>query len=222
MKPKNIIILITLFAFLSALVLAQTKEPVSPSESNPKAAELVKQALHLESAMMFKSAIDKYKEVLKLEPKDFVAMNSIAGLCGILEQPEQEVIWAQRSINTNSKYWKAYINLGNGLAMQGKFEAANQSFLKAAEAAPKDPLPAYSLGVVAENQRDLKKALEFYKKSIELDPKFENGLFSAAAMYANMKQFEEAKTLLNRLLEINPKAEDARQMLEEIGREKPN
>lgn len=202
-------------------VMGQADELVSPSEKNPEAKELVLQAIRLESAMLFVSAIDKYKEVLKLEPKDFATMNSIAGLYGNMGQPEEEAVWAQKAIDANPKYWLGYVNLGNGLALQGKFDLAVKSYQKAAEIVPKDPLPIYSLGVVAENQRDLKKALEFYKKSIELDPKFENGLFSAAAMHANMKQFAEAKLLLKKLLEINPDAEDAQRMLTQIEREKP-
>ena len=215
------IIAILLFVGTSMSIIGQTDEPVSPSENNPKAIELIKQAISLESAMQFMSAIDKYKEVLKLEPKDFAAMASIAGNYGNLGQAEEEVSWAQKAIDTSPKYWQGYISLGNGLGMQKKFELAKNAFEKAAELPPKDPLPIYSLGVVAEGQRDFQKALVLYKKSIELDPKFQNGFFGAAAMYAQLKQFAEAKVLLNKLLEINPKDDDARQMLHQIEQEKP-
>lgn len=221
MNIKIIGCTVLLFTVVCISAIGQTDEPVSPSEKNPKAVELIKQAIMLEDAMMLPSAIDKYKEVLKLEPKDFAAMNTIAGLYGKQGDAVQEVVWAQRAIDTSPKYWKGYINLGNGLAMQDKIDASIRAFQKAAEIAPKETLPIYSLGVVAENQRDLKKALEFYKKSIELDPKFENGLFSAAAMHANLKQFAEAKALLKKLLAINPKDTDAQQMLQQIESEKP-
>ncbi len=220
MKIKFIAVTILLIAVGCTVAIGQT-DPVFPSEKNPKAVELIKQAMMLEAAMMLPSAIDKYKEVLKLEPKDSAAMNTIAGLYGRLGNAEQEIVWAQKAVDTSPEYWKGYVNLGNGLAMQGKFDAAIKAFQKAAEIAPKDPLPVYSLGVVAENQRDLKKALEFYKKSVELDAKFESGLFSAAAMHANLRQFVEAKALLKKLLAINPKDEDAQQMLQQIEREKP-
>ena len=220
-KIKAIAFTLLLIAASYISATAQSDEPVSPSENNPKALELIKQALRLESAMLYVRAIDKYKEVLKLEPKDFAAMGSIAGNYGNLGNAEEEVSWAQKAIDTSPRFWQGYISLGNGLGMQNKFEPAIKAFQKAAELAPKNPLPIYSLGVVAEGQHDFKKALDLYKKSIELDPKFENGLFSAAAMYANSKQFAEAKALLNKLLELNPKNEDARQMLAHIEREKP-
>ncbi len=182
---------------------------------------MIKRALELERAGMLKTAIDTYKEVLKLEPKDFASMNSIAGLYGVLQQPLDEEAWAKKAIDVNPEYFQSYINYGNAFAMQGDFDGAMEQYKKAATLAPNSPLPIYSQGVIAENQERFQDALALYKKSIELDPKFENGLFNAAAMHANLKQFAEAKVLLNRLLEINPKDQDARQMLQAIEREKP-
>lgn len=202
-----------------ASVLGQSADDASPSEANPKAVALIKEAIQLEDSGKFEEAIAKFKQVLKAEPKDFAAMNSIAGLYGVLKQPAEQVNWAQRSFETNPKYWKALINLGNGQAAQGKFEWASAAFEKAHSIAPKDPLPVYSLGVVAENRDQIAEALKHYLKSIELDPKFQNGLFGAAAMHANLRQFAEAKKLLTRLLEIESQDQDARQMLAAIERD---
>ena len=221
MKVSIAILLLLLVGLFSATAHAQNEEQKPPSEKNPKAVELIKQAILLEDAMMFTSAIAKYEEVLKLEPKDFAAMTTIAGIYGKMGNPKEEVIWAKKAIEINPKYFQAFINHGNGLAMQDKFDEAIKSYIEAGKLAPKSPLPVYSLGVVAENQSKFQDALNFYKKSLEIDPKFEDGLFSAAAMHANLRQFTEAKALLTRLLEINPKDEDARQMLRQIEREKP-
>jgi tetratricopeptide (TPR) repeat protein len=213
--------------FIALLVLSvgssaysqKSTEPVSPSDTNPKAAVKVKEAISLEDSGRFEEAIEKFKEVLQIEPKDFMAMNSIAGLHGVLRDPVQQVLWAQRSFDTNSNYWQALINLGNGHAVQGKFDLASGAFEKARSLAPKDPLPIYSLGVLAENRDQIKEALAYYLKAIELDPKFQNGLFSAAAMHASLRQFSEAKNLLTRLLQIEPRDQDARQMLAAIERD---
>lgn len=220
MKIRLFLVSILVSGLLVTSLRAQTDDQESPSEKNPKAVELIKQAILLEDSKQFARAIAKYEEVLKLEPKDFAAMATIAGLYGKMEMPKEEVIWAKKAIDTNPKFYQAHINHGNGLAMQGLFSDALKSYDAAAKLAPTNPLPVYSMGVVAEEQRDLPKALTYYKRSIELDPKFEDGLFSAAAMHANLKQFAEAKALLKKLLEMNPKDEDARQMLAQIEREK--
>lgn len=220
MKKVSIGLIPLLITLLWQSAVCQVEQR-SPSEKNPKAVQLIKQAMLLEEAGKLEEAINKYKEVLRLEPKDFAAMNTIAGLYGKLEMPAEEVIWAKKAIDTNPKYFQAHVNYGNGLAMQGKFDVADLAYQEAAKLAPKSPLPIYSQGVVAENQNRFQEALTLYKKSVELDPRFEDGLFSAAAMHATLKQFTEAKALLTKLLEINPKADDARQILSQIEREKP-
>lgn len=207
------------FLVIAATVVPGQSDAQSPSEKSPKAIVLVKEALSLEESGQVTAAITKYKEVLKLESKDFVAMNSVAGLYGVEQKPAEQVLWAQKALDVNPKYWKALINLGNGHAVQGKFELAITAFKKAHELVPKEPIPVYSLGVVAENRNQLKEALAYYLNSVEIDTKFENGLFSAAAMHATLKQFKEAKALLLRLLEINPGDAEARGMLQAVERE---
>jgi tetratricopeptide (TPR) repeat protein len=219
MKSKPLLLFLVLA--LVGLAMGQTDELVSPSEKNPKAMELVKRAISLEDAGLLESAVSSYQGVLKLQPNDFAAMNSIAGLYGKLQKPNEEISWAKKAIDTNPKFYKAYINYGNGFAMLGKFAEANQAYQDAAKLAPNDPLPIYSQGVILENQNKFREALGFYKKSIELDSKFTDGLFSAAAMHANLKEFSEAKALLKKVLEINPKDAEALQMLQAIEREKP-
>ncbi len=219
MKKQTILFTLLLTFILGVSAFGQTKERVSPSLKNPQARELIKRAIELENAQMFESAIDAYKEVLKLAPKDFAAMTTIAGIYGRLGNAKQEIIWAKKAVEINPKFMNAYINYGNGLALQQKFDEAVKAYKKAEKLAPKNPLPVYSLGVIAENQEKLKEALSLYKKSIELDPKFENGLFNAAAMYANLKQYDEAIVLLKKLLDLNPQAEDAKQMLQTIERD---
>ncbi len=221
MKSSSIFLIAIVLSFLCQFTFAQEAQQVSPSEKNPKAVELIKRALILEDTMQFQKAVEVYKEVLKLEPKDFAAMNTIAGLYGKLENPAEEVVWAKKAIDSNPKYFQAHINYGNGYAMQGKFDEALKAYQDAAKLAPKSPLPIYSQGVVAENQGRFREALELYRKSFEIDPKFEDGLFSAAAMHANLKQFAEAKTLLKKILQLNPDAADAREMLQAVEREKP-
>jgi superkiller protein 3 len=217
MKQHNFTLTIILTFILSFAAFGQqTVEQISPSLKNPKAAELVKRALDEEKANMPEKAIETFKEILKLEPKDFAAMNSIAGNYGRLGNAMQQNFWAKMSIDTNPKFMKAYINYGNSFLMQRKFNEAIASYEKAAELEPKNHLPVYNLGVVYEIQGRIKEAHVYYKKTVELAPNFENGLFNLAATSANLKQFDEAKVLLKKVLELNPKAEDARQMLKAV------
>src|SRR4051794_15496042 len=131
MTLKKGIYTVVFIALTYLPAISQSADPISPSEKNPKTIALIKEAIKMEDADQFEGAIEKYKEVLRIEPRDFAAMNTIAGLYGNLNQPDQEVIWAQKAFDINSKYWKALINLGNGLGMQGKFDAAITAYQKA-------------------------------------------------------------------------------------------
>ena len=213
----------SLMVVMSAAVVAnaQAETPDCSNPSNPTIIALVKQGLELEAKRDVKGAIEASKKVLTIEPKNECALNTIAGLYGVMGEFEQEIVWAKRAIEVNTKFAKAYINLGNGQGSLGNLREAEAAFNKAREFEPKNPLPLYSLGVLSEQQHKFQEAVDFYQKSIEIDPKFEDGYFNLAAMYANLKRFTEAKATLKKLLELNPNVQDAKEMLRQIEREKP-
>jgi tetratricopeptide (TPR) repeat protein len=179
-------------------------------------ADLEKQELLLEDSRNWRGAIDVSMEIVKLDPKNTAAINTIAGLHGNLGEFQEEVAWALKALDIDPQFAPAHINHGNGLAALGRSEEAQAAFEKAAELAPKDPLPIYSLGVLAESQGKFEQALAFYQRSVALNDKFENGYFNMAAMLANLKRFDEATAVLKKLLELNPDAQGAREMLRQI------
>jgi tetratricopeptide (TPR) repeat protein len=199
----------------------QTKEPACSDPKNPKVIEYVTQALQAENKNDLQAAIDANKKVLEIEPKNECALNTIAGLYGKMENFNLEILWAKRALESNPSFVNAYLNLGNAQGSIGNFSLAEQTYKKASELEPKNPLPIYSLGVMAEQQEKFSRAIDFYKRSIQIDPKFENGYFNLAAMYANVRKFAEAKSVLRELLTLNPNAQDAKDMLRQIEREKP-
>jgi tetratricopeptide (TPR) repeat protein len=99
-------------------------------------------------------------------------------------------------------------------------DEAEAAYRKAAEISPQDPLPVYSLAVLAEDRGEIERALSYYEQSVKLDERFEYGHFSMAAMLANLGRFEEAIAELEVVLKLNPDALDARQMLEQIEEER--
>jgi tetratricopeptide (TPR) repeat protein len=147
-------------------------------------------------------------------------MNAIAGLYGKLGKFEEEIAWAKKAIATDETFYLAYINYGNAQTYLQRVQEAREAFEKARRLAPRDPLPVYRLGVLAEDQHKLSEATSFYEESVALDPKFENGYFNLAAMYANAKRFDEAVAALRKVLELNPQSTDAKAMLRQIEKER--
>lgn len=97
---------------------------------------------------------------------------------------------------------------------------AQSAFERARQLAPNDPMPVYSLGVLAENRHDVRVATMLYEQSVALDPKFDSGWFNLAAMYASAGRFDDALAALDKVLALNPKAEDARAMRQHVERDK--
>jgi superkiller protein 3 len=182
--------------------------------------ELIRREILLEEAHLWRSAIDANLEILELDPKSVAAMNTIAGLHGILGEYQEEVTWALKALEVDPRFDLAYINQGNGLAGLRRLDEAEAAYRKAAEISPQDPLPVYSLAVLAEDRGEIERALSYYEQSVKLDERFEYGHFSMAAMLANLGRFEEAIAELEVVLKLNPDALDARQMLEQIEEER--
>jgi len=205
---------------LAAAASAQTQTPDCSNPQNPTILGFVKQGLELEAKHDLEGAIETSKKVLAVEPNNECALNTIAGLYGVMGNFQQEVEWARRAIEANPRFMKAYINLGNAQGSLGNVKEAEAALTKARDLEPKNPLPIYSLGVLAEQQQRFQQALTFYQLSVKADPKFEDGYFNLAAMYADLKRIAEAKATLKKLLELNPNAQDAKEMLRQLERQK--
>ncbi|MDI6815576.1 MAG: tetratricopeptide repeat protein [Actinomycetota bacterium] len=67
----------------------------------------------------------------------------------------------------------------------------------------------YMLAVVSEGERDLGKAVYFYKKAIKLDPNLTMAYKRLAALYNAKGMEEQAKACWNNVIEIDPDDKDA-------------
>lgn len=190
---------------------------VSPSVAEgPVREKLIDEEIRREDVGDFAGAMEVAKKILETSPRDVETLNVIAGLYGKLGRYEEEVIWANKAIAIDQNFHLAHVNLGNALFYLGKFEEARRAFETAMRLAPRDPLPVYSLGTLAEEQQHLQEAISYFERSIKLEPKFQPGMFSLAAMYANAKRYPPAIAMLDRLILLNPSAHDAISMRKRI------
>jgi tetratricopeptide (TPR) repeat protein len=148
------------------------------------------------------------------------AMSVIAGLNGKRGRFNEEITWAKRAIAADPQLFEAAINLGNAQVQLGQLKQGQASFERARAIAPKEPVPVYSLGVLAENRHDVPAATALYEQSVALDPAFDSGWFNLAAMYATAHRFDDALAALDKVLALNPHAEDARAMRRHVEADK--
>ncbi len=178
--------------------------------------ERLKEALIYQSGQKIEKALEKYLSLAKSFPNDSALFNTIAGIYGLLGQPENQILYAEKASKLDKKSYKAHVNLGNGYLAKGEKQQALLQYLIAQEFAPKDPVVAASLGNWHESNGNIDRALHFYKKATDFDSKFLIAWFNKAAMEANLGNFETAKKDLNKVLSLDPSYEPATQMLKDV------
>lgn len=161
-------------------------------------------------------AIELNQKLLELKPKDVETMTTLSGLHGKAGHFEQQLSWAQLALQHQPAHFPALINQGNALASTGKTQAAQESYRKAQRIEPSSPIPAYSMGVLAQESDLPSMALLHFQDALKINPNFEDALFNLAVSYANLKLYPEAVKTLDRLLKQNPGAIDARHMRTDI------
>ncbi len=82
----------------------------SGSSLAPAAAteSLIAEALRLEDAGDFRGAIAKFEAVLRSQPSDVRAMDSIAGLHGKLGEFDEELRWTQKALEVSPDFVLAH------------------------------------------------------------------------------------------------------------------
>ena len=195
---------------------AQSKAPECAYPKDPDVYYLTRQAKLAENRSEFLNAINWYIKVLELEPNNECVTNMVSELFGKMRYFQQQEMWANRAIGLNRNFVPGYISLGNAQIGMLDPDEAKRTFKKAAEMAPKDPLPYFSLGMIADDNKKYSEAISNYKRAIEIDPNFEDAYYNLAGVYIDQGKTIEAKKLLNKLLEINPNARDAKGMLQKI------
>ncbi len=197
-------------------VAAQVQGPDCGLPPDPVRLSYLKAARQAESRNQFLAAINSYFRILEVDPDDECVTLKVAESFGKMRYFQQQSLWANRALQLNPRFIRAYVNLGNAQYGSGDLDEAKRTFKKAAEVAPNDPLPYFSLGILADDRGKHQDAISYYRRSLEVDPKFEDALYNLAAVYADLRRFDEAKALLEKLLVLNPNAADARALLNKI------
>ena len=223
MRPRHLLAALGAAAWLAVAGAQPASAPAAgddaSADTGPSAALWADERAR-EEAGDLEGAIHVCMQILRDHPKQPRAMNTIAGLDGRLGRYRDEVTWAYRAIHTDHRYFEAEINLGTALAQLGNVKQAQAAFERARALAPTDPMPVYSLGMLAEGRHDVPAATALYRQSVTLDPKFESGWFNLAAMQAQAKRFDDALASLDQVLAINPDAEDAKAMRRHVEADK--
>jgi tetratricopeptide (TPR) repeat protein len=209
-SPTNTLLVAPVMALLLALHAAS----VCANDTEFRKLQQYSEQAELQNNLTLAIALNH--KLLEIKSKDVETMTTLSGLYGKAGNFEQELAWAHLALKHQPGHFPALINQGNALAGTGKTQAAQESYRKAQRIDPSSPIPAYSMGVLAQNNNQQSTALLHFQTALKINPHFEDALFNLAVAYANLKLYPEAIKTLNCLLKQNPSAIDALYMRTDI------
>ncbi len=112
----------------------------------------------------YPNAIASYKNVLKIDPKNFRVMNNIASILIQLNSFEDAKSYSLLSLSYKNDYVPALINYAIASAKLGVTEDAENYLLRALQLEPDNRQAIFNIAVLYENRGDYKKAREYYLK----------------------------------------------------------
>lgn len=121
---------------------------------------------------------------------------------------ESAVRHAQKALDLNPKFMKAYDELGLCYEALGKFEPAIQAYRNAARLNERDlpcsPWPPHDLGALLIKLDRLNEAEESLKQSLQCDPRFPRGHYQMGFLLGKQKKNDRAVEELKEAAALDP------------------
>lgn len=140
----------------------------------------------------FYGAYEDLKKSIELDPDNLEAINNLAAVCDEVGKPEETIYYLELIIEKAPEYGYAYINLGYKQQLNGDHKKALESFNKAEELTPNDPLIYSNRAFTYLNLGDTEKAMLDINKSLKHYPSNSYAYKIRALIYLKTENKDEA------------------------------
>jgi tetratricopeptide (TPR) repeat protein len=147
---------------------------------------------------------------LALEPKSWLAWNSLAGYYTENGQPDKAMGLYRKAVEANPDSSFAHFNYGVLLGKTGANTQALIQFREAARLAPNDPAVFNSLAATLASEGNLPEALENWRRALQLNPDYVEALVNYGIALAMTGDGAGAIQSWNHALELDPSNVDVR------------
>ncbi len=104
---------------------------------------------------------------------------------------------------------------GEALFADGRIDEAENCFLSIVENQP-DSKEAYNnLGVIAFQNEEKEKAIDYFTKSLGIDPLYRDAIVNYTNLLRSLDQLSIAIPLLEKIAELNPEDNEIKQLLDD-------
>lgn len=167
---------------------AAAPAPATPSANagvNTEAvSRLIDSAVRASAAADYKSAEQSYQDVLRADPKNTVALLSLAIIKQIQHQYDDAKVLLQKCLVYDPNNELAHYRMGICYFQQSQFPEAMSSFEKSLAQNPSSARAHHYMGIIASRMGNRERAESEFKQSLAIDPKYGDAHFNLAVLYA--------------------------------------
>lgn len=192
--------IVMLFVLLTACnsIGGTRSEYVAP---DPKAAEInMRLGLNYLQRGDYAVALEKLEKALKQNPNLPSAHNTIALLYQRLDENDKAESHFLEAVERDPDYSEAQNNFGAFLCAQGRYQAAEDRFLKATEnPLYETPELAYeNAGLCASRIPNAEKAESYFRKALQIEPTLSKSLLNMAELSYEQQKYLQARGYIQR------------------------
>lgn len=155
-------------------------------------------------AKHYQEALKKYDLSCNWVSTSIAYLNQ-SGVLIKLKQHDDSIVFADKAIEINPKFYEAYMNLGVASQNLKRLNVALSKFEQAVNL-KKDSFEAwFCYGNVQLKLKNYKNAVECYSKSIRLDSNYYEAWYNKGIALKNLGEAEQALKCFDQVVKINPK-----------------
>lgn len=219
LNSGNILVALQHFEKADGYLPVSAGEPAFSAEKRSEIAQILQKASKTadspENTQKLKDAALKYaKETIKLNENDAPA-NTIIGEDAMANKNYEDALANfQKAVQTDSKNYLYYYNLGRAQYMLKKFTEAKYSFTTSCSLNGSFAPARYNLGLTNNRLNDAKSALLDFRKAHDIDPLHEKAFLEEGRVLSNMQDWNGAVYAYNKAVTLNS---TNRQAFQELG-----
>jgi tetratricopeptide (TPR) repeat protein len=116
----------------------------------------------------------------------------------------QEIASLKRAVEIDPKFTRAWLWLGEIYKFTGQADLALQSYQKAVDVAPQEPVSYKAFGFTLMGMRKFEEAIPVWQNFSKIAPDDSDGPANLASCLSRLKRYQEATSALESAVKINP------------------
>ena len=168
----------------------------------------------------YKLAIDLFQKAIDLNPNQKEAYCAIALIYQLIyRQYEEAILYYERLLSIDDKYFAAYYSLGDIFYKNEKYDKTIEILKTGISKGCEEAAIYNNIGAAYDALNDLDEAGNYFKQAIRMNSRYIPAYVNLANLYFNQKEFQQALDTCQEVLILYPDLEDARNCLEKAQKE---